>query len=161
MDFESSCPLEGEGSRVLDLALHVLVSNGFKLVRQDGDTIEFEGDGMHSTKQSPVLGASRIRIAVDGRQARLSAMFGGVRRMQRMMIFLPLGLGIFLTVLFLALFHEMGIGLVLLISLAPVAPWLVLTPLLNRWIRRRTEAALDTLLSNLVLAAAGKARPHA
>jgi hypothetical protein len=40
-------------------------------------------------------------------------------------------------------------GTVVLISLAPLAPWPVLLPLIMRWLKSRTARALDVLLSNI------------
>jgi hypothetical protein len=33
-------------------------------------------------------------------------------------------------------------------GLLPSTPWLILSPLMARWIRQRTEHALETLVSN-------------
>ncbi len=62
----------------VDTARRILMANGFALVAHDDVSMEFTGPGMQSTKQNPILGASRITLEVDREYLRLHAELGGV-----------------------------------------------------------------------------------
>ena len=82
----------------------------------------------------------------------------GVARMRRFVTLFPvglvLGLGAVLSVLFsVVLSPGMGVVAVAAVVGGNAALWLVLGPLLARWIRARTCRGLDALLANMVAVA--------
>lgn len=160
MSYSISLPFEGETDRALDAAILLLGQNGFVVVDRDETRLEMDGPGLQSTKQNPLLGASHVWIDRDEGALRLEAELGGVDAMRRLLVYLPLGLAVFFVLLFGVIGGVVwgaGIGAVgwqwLLritpVAVLPLAPWLVISPLMMRWIRGRTECALDGLLANV------------
>jgi hypothetical protein len=144
----------GDPAPAFDLAVNVLVANGFRLERRDAQTIVAIGRGMASTRQNPLTGAGRVVLSRSGRDLRLEADLGGVRTLARLMIALPLGL----CVAFGVSWFLSGASRSPLPTEAAlvVAPWLVISPLMIVMARRRTVRALDDLLASLAAPAGAR-----
>lgn len=145
--------------QVLQSALVLLTTSGFAIVDRRENRVDLEGPGLHSSRQNPILGASRIQLRIVDQQMSLEAELGGVESMRRFLMIFPfaLGLGLGLAFAFLGAIGWMpplGVGLgvdwVLRIGMGmlPVLPWLVISPLLANAIKSRTERALDVLVRN-------------
>jgi hypothetical protein len=155
MDYESRIAFHGEAERSFDLAMTILSSVGFRVVARDDARLEAEGAGMNSTRESPLTGASRVRIVHRHGEFQLEAELGGARKMCRFVALFPpalgLGLAAFFAVLFGVIIPEAS-PWTALIPLLAVSPWPLIAPILSRHITRRTVRALDTLLSNMASA---------
>jgi hypothetical protein len=165
--YATSAAIPRPTGEILQAALTVLTNNGFTIVNRDEFTAHLTGPGLNSTKQNPLLGASRIHLALAGNQMRLDAELGGVETMRRFLMTFPFLLGLGLGLLFAILMgffgQQSGDGLggssaegwtwILMVfgyTMIPVAPWLVLSPLIVKRIRTRTQQALDALLTNAI-----------
>lgn len=164
--FSTTVDTTGASSDVLQAALMQLTSQGFVIERRDAQSAELIGPGMNSTRQSPLLGASAIRLRRHANHLELDAELGGVTSMGRFMLWFPLGLGLCLGTLFgilggFGFGQQFGVGfgvpwargwswlaVTFALSLLPVAPWFVLAPWISRNLRRRTEHALTALVQN-------------
>jgi hypothetical protein len=153
---------------VLQAALAILTNNGFSIVDRDDHSASLDGPGLNSTRQNPLLGASKIHLELQGQQLRLDAELGGVDSMRRFLMRFPFLLGIGLGLLFgviggLVFGRQFGVGFGvpwaqgwtwMLIAfggaLLPVTPWLFLSPMMSNMIRTRTQDALTTLVKNAV-----------
>ena len=151
---------------ILDSAVQTLTNNGFAIVDRSEDSVTLHGPGLNSTRQNPLLGATRIKLALNGKTLDADAELGGVQRMQRFLSRLPfllgLGLGLFFGVGGGILFGQLfGVGFgvpwaqgsqwllfAICVSMLPVAPWLFISPLMSRSIQKRTEDAITTLVRN-------------
>ena len=100
--YTTSTETPGPTGEILQAALTVLTNNGFAIVNRDELTASLKGPGLNSTRQNPLLGASAIRLALEGNQLRLDADLGGVDSMRRFLMRFPfllgLGLGLFFGV---------------------------------------------------------------
>jgi hypothetical protein len=116
------------------------------------------------------LGASKIDLRIDDNTLHVHAELGGVDSMRRFLMWFPFLLGLGMGLLFCVgglLFgrqFDVGFGMPwaqdwqwMLVAIGgamlPVAPWLVLSPLIARMIRSRTHRALETLAGNARFAA--------
>lgn len=82
---------------------------------------------------------------------------GGVQSMSRFVTLFPIGLSLFLCILFLVLFsatsdRRAGMVPVIAITGLTALPWLFLGPLMARQIYARTCRAIDALLNNMASA---------
>lgn len=161
------------GGDAIQAAVDALAHQGFRIEQDKGKSATLVGPGMHSTRQNPLVGASEITLRVEGGMLHAEAELGGVDTMRRFLFRFPLLLGLGLGLTFavaggLAGGRAFGGGfgvpwapgwrwllLGLAAGLLPVAPWLVLSPLMARRIRRRTESAIDALIHNATFAARG------
>jgi hypothetical protein len=166
--FSTSAVTKVATADVLQASLITLTNNGFAIVNRNEDSADLTGPGLNSTKQNPLLGASRIRLKLQGQQLRLDAELGGVDSMRRFLLRFPLILGLGLGLLFaviggLTFGRQFGIGFGmpwapgwtwLLVAfgaaMLPISPWLFLSPLISNMIQKRTENALVTLVQNSV-----------
>ena len=148
-------PFRGNTGEAFQLAEAALTAIGFRLTERTADSLELVGPGMNSTKQNPLVGASRIHVRGGSGKLDLDADLGGVAWLSRFVLVFPmglvLGLGVVFTVVFGVLF---GLGMWLAAVWgalgANAVMWLLLGPWMARRIRARTERALDSLLANLV-----------
>ena len=153
---------------VLLAALVTLTNNGFTIVNRDEKSADLTGPGLNSTRQNPLLGASRIHIELQGQKLCLDAELGGVDSMRRFLMRFPFILGLGLGLFFgvgggIAFGRQFGVGFGvpwaqgwtwLLVAIGgamlPVTPWLFLSPMMSNLVRTRTQNALATLVQNSI-----------
>ncbi|MCI0378566.1 MAG: hypothetical protein L0215_13235 [Gemmataceae bacterium] len=150
-----TAPFDGNAAKAFDLATAALTSLGFRTVARSNVMLEVEGPGMMSSRQSALLGASRIKITHGNRRLDLEAELGGVRRLARFVTWFPLGLSLVLAVILSVVFSMTLNESTWMLPVAAVtcgnaAIWLVAGPLLVRVIHRHTCRDIDTLLQNMV-----------
>lgn len=157
MHYAASLPFRGRAEEAFGLAEAALTALGFRLTDRSADVREWVGPGMNSSRESALLGASRIHVAHGGGELAVEADLGGVARLARFVtwfpVLLPLVLGLVLAGVFAAV---LGPGPWLAMVAVPVglnvALWLVLGPWMARRFKARTDRALDALLANMVAA---------
>jgi hypothetical protein len=155
MQYVASVPFRGDAEKAFRLAESALTGVGFRFTDRTPRSVEMVGPGMNGTRQSALVGASRIRVLSNRGELAVEADLGGVRRMSRFVTLFPiglaLGLGVVLSVAFGALTGP-GIWIVAVAAACGgnAGLWLLLGPLMARSIRKRTDRALDTLLANMV-----------
>jgi hypothetical protein len=163
--FATSAPTV-DRSDALQTAITTLTNNGFAITHRDAASASLTGPGLYSTKQNPILGATKVLLSVHNKSLNAEAELGGVDAMQRFLtrfpLLLGLGLGTVLGVVGGYLFgQQFGVGfgvpwaqgwkwmlLAIGVAMLPVSPWLFISPLISRMIRRRTQNALETLVRN-------------
>ena len=124
------------------------MANGFRLDRPRETQLIAMGPGiLRSTQQNPLLGVSHATISVSANSIDLQAELGGVKFLQQFIILFPPALGGFLSLTFF--FMPNAPNSAPLMAFVPVLPWLVISPLMARWIKTRTTKALDTLVYNM------------
>jgi hypothetical protein len=173
MTYSNSIAFTGDPQRLLAAAATILMTNGFAVVQQEGDQIEFIGPGLNSTKQNPLLGAARIVVSAKQGRLAVDADYGGVDSLRRFMIRFPLLLGLGLGCIFAVISLIVFLGFYLYgadfgpawtvawlsplfaiaVSLLSVSPWFFLAPWIRRHLERKTTFALDTLMTNVSHAA--------
>ena len=166
--FSTSAKVTKPTGDALLAALNTLTNIGFAINSRDEHIAMLTGPGLNSTNQNPLLGASQICLALDGDQLRLDAQLGGVDSMRRFIMRFPfvlgLGGGVFFCVFSGFLFGaQFGVGFgvpwaqgltwmlfVMGIATLSVSPWLLLSPMISKMIRTRTQNALTILVNNAV-----------
>jgi hypothetical protein len=150
MDYQRTIPV-AHSEKAVDAAANVFIQHSFQIVEQSETTVELTGPGMISSRQDPLVGISRIRISQSSGSLSVEAQFDSIRKLIKYLAVFIVVMGVFFLVLFAILFtrQEQPMGIVVLISVAPLAPWPVLLPLILRWLKSRTARALDVLLSNI------------
>lgn len=166
--FVTSAVTNGATDAALQTALEILSHHGFAIVHRDAKSADLTGPGLNSTRQNPLLGASKIHLELQDQRLLLNAELGGVDSMARFLMLMPLLLGLTLGLLFgvvsgLALGQAFGVGFGvprvqgwrwLLVAMSgamlPVSPWLILSPMMSSKIRTRTQNGLMTLVHNAV-----------
>jgi hypothetical protein len=155
MQYSTSSPFRGDTGKAFGLAEPALTAIGFRLTERTANSIEFIGPGMNSTRESPLVGASRIHIRNESGKLELAAELGGVQRMSRFVTYFPIGLVLFLGIVLAAVFGIVfgqgmwTVGLWAAVGINALI-WLILGPMVTRHIRKRTDHALDPLLANMV-----------
>lgn len=151
---EASAEVRGDATQVLDAAAAALSLYGFRVGYRGTTSLDLTGPGMRSSRQSPILGASRIRLSVENGRLSLAAELGAAARLGRFArVFPPVlalgATGIIGAVFLLTmpkppahLFEILGV-----VAAADVVVWLVLGPMIARSIERRTRAALDAFVA--------------
>jgi hypothetical protein len=165
-DYRVARKLAVESDQAIDSAKVTLASVGFRIQEKSDELLDCTGPGLRSTRQNPLLGASRIVLRVANGHLTLDAELEGVYFMQRFVRWFPIALGLGLGVVLgivqgIVLGRQAGIdfgvpwapgwkwmALTIAGCLIPVSPWLVLSPMIARSLERRTRSALDTLLVN-------------
>jgi hypothetical protein len=150
MDYQRTMPV-ADSEKAVDAAANVFIQHSFQLVEKSETAVELTGPGMISSRQDPLVGISKIRIYRANGSLSVEAQFDSIRKLIRYIAVFIVVMGVFFVILFGILFTRQGkpMGTVVLISLAPLAPWPVLLPLITMWLKSRTARARDVLLSNI------------
>jgi hypothetical protein len=149
MDYQNRKCVGGEVGTAAKRIVDSLAAVGFRILAQQGDSVELAGPGMRSSRQNPLVGASKVTIRGLGREVAIEADFGAVRRLIRALGVFLVGLAIFFFVLFGFVFPPENRALRFVMPLLPLAPWPFLLPWMNWLFKRRTARALDVLLENV------------
>ena len=157
--YRKSIAFTGDRTKVFEFAIMALTSVGFRLEAQSSSSLQFTGPGMNSSRENPLTGASLISLSVQEDELTLEAELGGLKRIRQVLIMLPAGLALLFLVLFGFLFRNRGFPFILFVSILPLSPWLILTPVLSHVMQKRTHRALDTFLHNIGVAAHFKETP--
>jgi len=128
--------------------------HGFQIVSISDTDLEVVGPGTYWTKgQDPMVGISRAHIsAVDGKLS-IRAELGGVTKIIKYLIIFIAAMAVSFLVVFGIVFGQsqgQSMRKSFLIFLGPLAPWVVITPLMGRFLKSRTCRAIDVLMNNMV-----------
>lgn len=104
MHYSRSVEFRGDAGKAFDLAAAALAGVGFRIDGRTDSSLEATGPGMTSSRQSPLVGASRIQFARRGGELTADAELGGARWVGRFATLFPLGLCLFLCVVLTAVF---------------------------------------------------------
>jgi hypothetical protein len=155
MQYTASLPFRGDTDKAFRLAESALTAIGFRLTERTPGSVELVGPGMNSTRESALVGASRIRLVGGRGELAVEADLGGVVRMSRFVTLFPIGLVLLVGVVSSAVRGAQSgpgnwiVGVAAWVGGNAVL-WLLLGPLMARWIRARTCRGLDALLANMV-----------
>lgn len=150
---EDQVPFSGDAARAFDTARQTLLPLGFRVESEGATRLVVSGPGMNSTRQNALLGVSRAEFNAERGSLRVRAELGGVDRLQRFLILLMLGLGLFDSLIFIGLWYFFdqlrAHTWFLAIPALTLAPWIFIGPFIARLIARNTEKSLNTLLQNM------------
>src|SRR5262245_34476712 len=117
MQYTASRPFRGNPDRALGLAEAALTGIGFRTTKRTPGMLEMTGPGLNSTRQSALVGASRILIRGGTSELAVEADLGGAAFMTRFVMLFPIGLALALGCVFAVLFG----------FLFPQDPWVFVT----------------------------------
>ncbi len=147
-EYETSVPFGGSPGGAMKTACSLLMANGFRLDQPTETEIIATGPGMQSTSENGIRGVSLANITVSADTIGVHAELGGVQTVRRFLYYGPPALGLLLypTTLLIpnaSWFVYLGV-------FAPLLPWLIISPLMVMWVKKRTTNAVDTMLHNMV-----------
>ena len=150
MDYEKTAPFT-DPAKAIEVLTGVFVQHAFRIAEKTERAVKLTGPGMISSRQDPLVGISKIRIFKSSGSLSVEAQFDSIRRLIKYLAVFIVGMAVFFVILLGIVFTRQGqpLSIILLISLAPLAPWPVLLPLIILWLKSRTSRALDVLLSNI------------
>ena len=166
-EYSKTVPFTGDKAKALDVARTTFMSQDFQIIASSDDELRVAGQGLNGTKENPLKGVSEASIIIRGSAIEMKANLGGTAKLSKFLRIFPLGMmllfllagGIVFGIIALAegltlpeLRQYWWVGLIAF--LAPVlalSPWLFLSPMMIRWIEKRTIQAVDTLLNNMVV----------
>lgn len=165
--FHTSSVAGPTSKSIFDTAIQMLGSQGFSISERTKSSVTLEGPGLNSTRENPLLGATKITLSINGKNLDADAELGGVERLQRFVTWFPFLLGTTLGLfagfggglLFGQLF-DVGFGVpgaegwrwlvaALAFAMLPVSPWFFISPWISRSIQKRTEDSIATLVQTL------------
>jgi hypothetical protein len=157
MHYANATPFSGNTAKAFDLAVAALTPLGFQIAARDQATLDLTGPGMNSTRQSSILGASRIQIARVQNELAADAELGGVQRITRFVTLFPIALILLLGLVFVVVFgltmnNQNWVLPVAVVVAGNGLLWLILGPVLARYIKNRTCRGIDALLHNMAVA---------
>jgi hypothetical protein len=152
MQYASSTPIAGPPETAIKVVRDALIANEFTILEAKPTEFTATGPGMMSTNQNAIRGVSKATFRTEGGMMHVQAELGGAVWLGRFAMFFPIALGVLLTAIFWVIGRTQGNlanrPAAVLTPLFPVLPWLVLGPLMARFIRRRTEKAIQGLLQS-------------
>ena len=148
MQYSSSIPIVGLPEIAIKVVRDALIANEFTIVDAKPTEFTATGPGMMSTNQNAIRGVSTATFRTEGRVMHVQAELGGAAWLGRFAIFFPFALGVLLAATFWGIGRTQGKPADVITPLFPVLPWLVIGPLMARYIRKRTEKAIYGLLQS-------------
>jgi hypothetical protein len=138
--------------RAKDIVLQTLLPLEFQVINDSTYSLTLNGPGYSSTRQSPLLGISTAVIDFGRSQIVIDAELGGLNRMSQLLLAILIGVGVIDSAIFFALWYylpELNQNRwFLFVPALTLLLWIFIAPLITRFIRRRCEDAIDTLLRN-------------
>ena len=161
---ESSAEMRGDPRRVLDALVIALSSNGFRVDRRTDSEVELTGPARLGMHHQALAGASRIVAKAAQRRLALTAELGGVERLRRFLLILPVGICVVLVIslggVFAFTFDRSQwkfiatlLGSILGIELLT---FLIVGPLVTRKFESKTREALDALATSVATVGADR-----
>jgi len=149
--YEKSVEFTGDLDAAMKLAQNIFTSNGFKMDRIGETELSVTGPGMTSTKQNPIRGLSRGQLKISGATLAFTGELGGVGFMKKFLYLFPPALAIGMTFFFAIKMDltKQNIMPVLRPVFLAVAPWIVISPLMSKYIQKKTEDAVSTAVENI------------
>jgi len=149
MEYRQTCECQLNLNDLIQPLMLMLTPLGFQMADESAESITFRGPGMNSTKESPLTGASQIRVSTSEGWLTLEADLGGVRWMERFVTWFPQGLAVVLSLILgtvaVIQFNRKVALIAVSTAFLSVLPWRLLSPWICHRIRRRTSHALDSL----------------
>ncbi len=150
---EVSIPYSGDSQRAMDIALQTLLPLGFQIESQGSAHLIVSNNSYNSTRQSGLKGISRAEFNAGHSTLSVRAELSGVERMQRFLLFILLGVGVFDALVLIGLWYFLeklrAYAWFLAIPILSLLPWVFIAPRMTVWIRRRTEESIQILLKNM------------
>jgi len=138
--------------RAKNIILQSLLPLGFEIVSDTSYGLTVSGPGYRSTRQNPLLGISAATFDIGRSQISVDAQLGGVGRLGQTLVSILIGVGLVDAAIFFALWYFLPElnqhRWFLFIPALTLIPWVFIAPWMTKFIRRRCEDAIDTLLRN-------------
>lgn len=150
MIYETSTPFRGDTRQAMRIAADTLSANNFRIESTTETSIRFSGPGLNSNRDNPLRGISEGEISVHTGAVHFRGNLGALRKFRLFLILFIFGLGLTLGIVFTIVFrNKPGAEHVGYLAALPLAPWIVLIPLITRRMRIKAQQAVDTLLNNM------------
>ena len=152
--YSTSVPFSGNAKRAIAVAQSTLLASNFVVVSSSESSLQVKGRGTTSTRENPLKGMTEGTFIIRNSAIEVSAVLGGAERLRNFLRIMPLGMAVFFLIvfgglsIFVPVFRQWW---VYLIPIAALSPWVILAPVLGRSMERRTTAAIDDLVSNMVM----------
>jgi hypothetical protein len=146
IQYNKTIQFAGDVDAAMTMAKTIFGLNGFNLNQTGLGRLCLTGPGMTSTKQNPILGLSRGELTFTGEALELTGELGGVAFMKKFLYLFPPALVVVMMVIFMFTNPDQPVGFTPLWS---VVPWIVLSPVLSKYIQKKTEDAIATTLDSI------------
>jgi hypothetical protein len=153
-EYAATVPFTGSAKRALAVAQSTLISQNFQIVTSNEFELLAKGPGISSTRENPLKAVTDASFIIRNSAIEFKGELGGAEKMVKFLRIFPLALGAFFLILWTVLAISVPIfrhWWIFVIAILPLTPWIVLGPLIGRSIQTRTRAAVDALISNMVL----------
>jgi hypothetical protein len=156
MEFSKTVAFTGDPKKALEIAQVTFIQAGYKIDRAIGGrmTARHVGGFVQSQSGSGIYGASPVTVQVADGQLSITADYEGVEKARRFLWKLFAGLTAIFVVVMAIPFALLFPGKLKWLALLPLAVVVVQMPIhflvTPRVMKRRANAALDTLMQNIL-----------
>ncbi len=166
-EYLKTVPFAGHTAKALDVARTTFMNQGFQIIANSDYELRVTGPGLNGTKENPLKGVSEASIIIHASAIEMKAILGGTQKLNKFLRIFPLGMALFFLLAIGITFGVIALteGLTLpelrqwwwvgliafLIPVSALSPWIFLSPIMIRWIEKRTVQAIDTLLNNMAV----------
>jgi hypothetical protein len=154
IEYSTTVPFAGSGKRALAVAQTTLVSLNFRIVSSSETELRVSGRGINSTRENPLKTVTEATFLVRNAAIEIAAKLGGVEKLRRFLRIFPIALATFFLLVWTTIAYflpDFRHWWIFVIPLAPLSPWIFLTPIISRSFERRSRDAMDSLVGNMVL----------
>lgn len=148
MDYEKTVELPGDASAGVSFLINNFTQLGFRIEHKDHSSCVLIGPGMNNSRQSPLLGISRLQVDSSRNTLNVKAELKAAQKMRQFLIWFIGGMFVFMMIVFGVVFRGRE-DFRWWIPALPFLPWPFLIPMIGRMIEKRTRVALDNTLHNI------------
>jgi len=150
--YRKNQPNSSDPDTARQIVLQTLLPLGFEIANDTSYGLTVNGPGYRSTRQPPLYGISTAVFEFSRSQIIIDAELGGITQISRLLMAILIGVGVLDSAIFFALWFYIDKLRVnnwfLFVPALTLLPWIIIAPLMVRFIHRRCKDAIDTLLRN-------------
>jgi len=149
---KKSCPNHNDPAAAKNIVLQTLLPLGFEITNDYSNGLNVNGPGYRSTRQPPLYGISSAALEFRQDRITIDAELGGINQISRLLVAVLISVGVVNSAIFLTLWFYLDTlranTWFLFIPALTLLPWIIIAPLIIRFVHRRCSEAIDTLLRN-------------
>ena len=149
MYYEKVVPCPESKEAIFETIKQTLLPLSFQIMQENDTILELKSSGFLGTKgQSPLMGISDVTIDIEGKNLKIRANMGGLKKAIWYLILFIVLMEIFFIVTFSIIFGPSR--KILLLCLAPFSSGPILIPIIYFFFKSRIFKAVDIMVSNAV-----------
>ena len=154
LTYERTEHFDGETAKAMEIARNTLLPHGFEIIQSNESYLELANNSFPwGRNPNPIRMISSAHISFGNGEITLRAELNNIKKIFLYLCLFIIGMAVFFIVTFGIVFvlkQHQPINKIVFLSLAPLAPWPFIIPIMSIWFKRAAHQTLDTLMNNML-----------